>query len=78
MARDSLSAQRTAAIILRAGSRNIISTVDSFLDQATGKYELVPQAYVFFAVVCSSLPAHGISCLNVNIIVDVRILRTAK
>jgi hypothetical protein len=37
MARDSFSAQRTAAVILRSGSRNITSAVDSFLEQVAGK-----------------------------------------
>ena len=38
MARDSFPSQRTAAVILRAGSRNIASAVDSYLDQTAGKH----------------------------------------
>jgi len=38
MLRDTFQAQRTAAVVLRAGSRNIASAVDSYLDQITGKH----------------------------------------
>jgi hypothetical protein len=34
---DFFQSQRTAAVILRAGSHNIVSAVDSFLDQVAGK-----------------------------------------
>ena len=38
MARDSFPSQCAAAVILRAGSRNIASAVDSYLDQTAGEH----------------------------------------
>ena len=40
--------------------------------------ERVAQTYAFFAFVCGSSGVHGISCLDVNIMVDVPMLRTAE
>jgi len=36
------------------------------------------QTYAFFAFVCGSSSIHGILCLDVNIMVDVPMLRTAE
>ena len=40
MLQDAFQSQRTAAVVLRAGSRNIASAVDSYLDQITGKTQV--------------------------------------
>lgn len=41
-------------------------------------WKLVAQTYPFFGFVCASSPVDLISCLNVNIMVDVAMLRTAE
>jgi hypothetical protein len=42
------------------------------------RLEWVAQTYAFLAFVCGSSSVQGVSCLDTNIMVDVRMLRTAE